>query len=182
LTHAREQFSRRGYANTSLRSIAEAAGVDPALIAHFFGSKRGLFEAAIEVPLSPDTPALAEFRSSQGDPVERLAVMYVKLWDTPGVAQALSTIVLEAAHDTAAAKAMARFMYTWVGQPLVDELGTDHPELRLRMMVGFMAAIALQRRFDPESMFASLTQEQVVALMTPTMRFMMTSPLPQEFA
>ncbi|MDR2566904.1 MAG: hypothetical protein LBC97_12795 [Bifidobacteriaceae bacterium] len=104
--------------------------------------------------------------------------MYVKLWETPEVAQALSAIVLEAAHDTAAARAMARFMYTWVGEPLVRELGSDHPELRLRMMVGFMGAIALQRQFDPNCMLASLGTDQLIELMVPTMRFILTHPLP----
>ncbi|MDR2378179.1 MAG: TetR family transcriptional regulator [Bifidobacteriaceae bacterium] len=182
LTHARDQFSRRGYARTSLRAIADAAGVDPALIAHFFNSKRGLFEAAIEVPLKADMPALVEFRTSDKDPVERLATMYVKLWETPAVAQALTAIILEAGHDMAAARAMARFMYTWVGEPLVSEMGVDHPELRLRLMVGFMGAIALQRQFDAQSMLARLSPAQVVALMTPTMRFILTNPLPGEVA
>jgi AcrR family transcriptional regulator len=165
-----------------LRAIADAAGVDPALIAHFFNSKRGLFEAAIEVPLKADMPALVEFRTSDKDPVERLATMYVKLWETPAVAQALTAIILEAGHDMAAARAMARFMYTWVGEPLVSEMGVDHPELRLRLMVGFMGAIALQRQFDAQSMLARLSPAQVVALMTPTMRFILTNPLPGEVA
>jgi AcrR family transcriptional regulator len=179
LTHARDRFSRHGYAKTSLRSIADDAGVDPALIAHFFGSKRGLFDAAIQVPLTPELPAMVEFQTSAKEPVERLATMYVKLWETPEVAQALAAIILEAAHDAAAARAMARFMYTWVGEPLVRELGVDHPELRLRMVVGFMGAIALQRQFDADCMLAQLGPDQLVELMVPTMRFILTSPLPQ---
>jgi AcrR family transcriptional regulator len=178
LTQARDQFSRHGYAQTSLRAIADAAGVDPALIAHFFGSKRGLFEAAIEVPLNPDMPALIEFQTSQREPVERLAKLFLDLWDTPDVAEALSAIILEAAHRTSAAQAMARFMYTWVGQPITEELGVDHPQVRLRLMVGFIGAVALQRRFDPEAVLASLTPEQIVAVIVPTMRFILTNPLP----
>ncbi|MDR1187069.1 MAG: TetR/AcrR family transcriptional regulator [Bifidobacteriaceae bacterium] len=182
LRHARQLFSLNGYAKTTLRDIAEAAGVDAKLIFHFFGSKRGLFDAATEVPLDPDMPALAEFRNSTEDPVRRLARMYFTLWGTDEVAQALSAIIIEAAHDPAAARAMARFMYTWVGGPLVEELGVDQPELRLRLMVGFMAAIALQRHFDPHCMLAALTLEQVVDLAEPTMRFVLASPLHQEAA
>jgi AcrR family transcriptional regulator len=182
LTCARALFSQNGYSKTSLRQVADAAGVDPSLIFHFFGSKRGLFEAAIEVPLDPDMPALVEFRDSTEDPVRRLARMYFKLWGTPEVAQALSAIVIEAAHDPAAARAMARFMYTWVGGPLIAELGTDHPELRLRMMIGFMAAIALQRHFDANCMLAALDLGQVIALAEPTMRFILSNPLPDGIA
>lgn len=57
LDHARNLFWSRGYSNVALREIARAAGVDVALIARYFGSKQGLFEATLE-----DLPAL--------DPVE----------------------------------------------------------------------------------------------------------------
>jgi AcrR family transcriptional regulator len=156
--------------------------VDAALIAHFFGSKRGLFDAAIEVPLKEDMPALVRFRTSDKEPVERLATLYVELWSTPEIAQALATIITEAAHDTSAARAMARFMFTWVGQPMIEELGLDQAELRMRLMVGFMGSVALQRQFDAKSMLAALTNDQIVALMVPIMRFILTNPLPPEWA
>ncbi|MDR0592952.1 MAG: hypothetical protein LBG60_06795 [Bifidobacteriaceae bacterium] len=125
-------------------------------------------------------PALVEFQTSDKEPVERLARLYIELWGTADVADALSAIILEAAHDANTARAMARFMYTWVGQPIIEELGVDHPELRLRLMVGFMGSVALQRRFDPRSLLAALSPEQVVAVIVPTMRFILTSPLPTE--
>ncbi|CAM5671976.1 hypothetical protein STENM36S_07631 [Streptomyces tendae] len=53
LTTAREEFSERGYDKTSVRGIAKAAGVDPALVHHYFGTKEQVFEAAIEVAFAP---------------------------------------------------------------------------------------------------------------------------------
>ena len=41
-------FWSKGYSNVSVREISNAAGVDVALIARYFGSKRGLFEATLE--------------------------------------------------------------------------------------------------------------------------------------
>src|SRR5690606_38723696 len=53
LTAAREVFSERGYEKTSVRGIAKAAGVDSALVHHYFGTKEQMFEAAIEVAFAP---------------------------------------------------------------------------------------------------------------------------------
>ena len=48
LTEARRLLWSRGYSNVPLREIAQGAGVDVALVARYFGSKRGLFEAPLD--------------------------------------------------------------------------------------------------------------------------------------
>ncbi len=51
LCAARELFSEAGYDRTTIRAVAAAARVDPALVMHYFGSKEELFAAAIRVEL-----------------------------------------------------------------------------------------------------------------------------------
>ncbi|MER7921170.1 MULTISPECIES: TetR family transcriptional regulator [unclassified Streptomyces] len=53
LAAAREEFSARGYDRTSVRRIAQAAGVDSALVHHYFGTKEQVFAAAVEVAFAP---------------------------------------------------------------------------------------------------------------------------------
>src|SRR5262249_41420385 len=53
LTAARREFGARGFDGATVRAIATAAGVDPALVMYFFGSKEQLFLAAIELGLRP---------------------------------------------------------------------------------------------------------------------------------
>ena len=53
LAEARTLFAAQGYAGTSVRAVAAAAGVDAALVHHYFGSKDDLFLAALELPLDP---------------------------------------------------------------------------------------------------------------------------------
>ena len=66
-TAARQQFAQLGYDRTSMRSVAEQAGVDPSLVSHFFGSKQQLFVAVIELPFDPAIilPAILEGERSQ---------------------------------------------------------------------------------------------------------------------
>jgi len=48
LRSARQVFAKQGYEATSVREIARLAGVDPALMAHHFGSKEGLWIAVVD--------------------------------------------------------------------------------------------------------------------------------------
>src|SRR3954468_4972611 len=83
LDSARHLFASRGYDGTTIRGIATAAGVDPALVHHYFGSKDQLFLAAVEAPADPAEllPAvLAGGRDRLGESVVRLLL---SIWDVP---------------------------------------------------------------------------------------------------
>src|SRR4051812_47539018 len=74
-------FAADGYGATSLRGVARDAGVDPALVIHFFGSKAGLFMAAVGWPFDAE----AEMRRVVADGPEsigiNLARMFVRHWE-----------------------------------------------------------------------------------------------------
>jgi TetR/AcrR family transcriptional regulator len=57
---ARELFAEQGYAAVSMRRLAQAANVNPAMIGYYFGSKEGLYEAALDEAV---TPMLARLRA-----------------------------------------------------------------------------------------------------------------------
>lgn len=85
LGHARAQFGATGFERTTIRSVARAAGIDPALVMRHFGTKEGLFAAAIEISLELPPPAdlpIAEL-------AERLAEHFVRLWDSTPALQIL---------------------------------------------------------------------------------------------
>src|SRR4051812_50222767 len=50
---ARKSFAAKGYDKSSMRGIAREAGVDPALVHHYFEGKAGLFAATLDVPVDP---------------------------------------------------------------------------------------------------------------------------------
>ncbi|GAA3288713.1 MULTISPECIES: TetR/AcrR family transcriptional regulator [Dactylosporangium] len=60
LQTARRRFAQHGYSTTTLRDIADEAGVNVALIARYFESKEGLFEACL-------TAAVDEIKRETGD-------------------------------------------------------------------------------------------------------------------
>ncbi len=63
---ARRLFAERGYAAVSLRAIAAAAEVNPAMVHYYFASKRGLYEAVIAETLSPVVERLNVMLAARG--------------------------------------------------------------------------------------------------------------------
>ncbi|WP_369640714.1 TetR/AcrR family transcriptional regulator, partial [Nocardia sp. JMUB6875] len=103
LDTARKRFAENGYDRTSVRDIATAAGVDPALIRHYFGNKEGLFRATMGWPFDPAELAA---RIVDGDLEyigERLTRVFLTLWDQPESRGRLEAILRGAAtHEESA--------------------------------------------------------------------------------
>lgn len=82
LAAARRLFSERGYEGTTIRAVAAAAGVNPALVHHFFGSKEQVFIASVNFPVNP-FEVIPEVLA--GGPREefgrRLATVIVGVWE-----------------------------------------------------------------------------------------------------
>lgn len=76
LDAARMLFAKHGFRGTTIRSVAERAGVDLALVHYFFESKAKLFAAVIELPIAPER--IAALLASEGPPGERIARFYVE--------------------------------------------------------------------------------------------------------
>ena len=112
LDAARAAFGERGYDGASVRQIAADAGVDPALVHHYFGPKQRLFVAAMTFPVDP---AVALPRLLAAGPREELGERFVRfvvaLWDRPDVRPLVAGVVRSAATDPVAAT-MARRLLT----------------------------------------------------------------------
>ena len=92
LASARELFARNGISNTSIRAVAAAAGVDSALVHHYFGTKEKLFAAAVRIPIDP-MDVIGPLREV---PVEELGYtlpsMLLPLWDSEIGAAFIATL------------------------------------------------------------------------------------------
>jgi AcrR family transcriptional regulator len=96
LDAARLAFAERGIAGTTIRAVASSAGVDAALVHHYFGSKDDLFLAAMELPVDPRQvlgPAVAGGADGAG---ERLLRAFLSMWDDPEISPSLIGIVRSA--------------------------------------------------------------------------------------
>ena len=92
LTHACRLFWSRGYSNVSVREVAKAAGVDVALIARYFGSKLGLFEATLETLEKLDPSAFPNANAL----IDTIVELFANAPDGNGEASPVSLILMNA--------------------------------------------------------------------------------------
>jgi AcrR family transcriptional regulator len=150
LQAAREQFAERGYEGATIRAIAAAAGVDPALVHHFYGTKERLFAAAMQLPFVPSeaiTAALADRPAGQpaGAYLVRTALA---LWDSPGVRDAFVGILRSALTSDQAAAMLREFVSEAILGPVASLAGGTDPgqtPFRTSLVGSHMLGLALAR-------------------------------------
>lgn len=177
LAAARHSFGTTGYTSTTIRGIARAAEVDPALVHHFFGSKDELFGAALELPFDPATllPALlADGVDALG---ERVVRTFLDIWDgTPGQGPMLA-LLRSAVSDERPAASLRDFLTRAVLTPLASAASGDHAQLRGCLAASQMVGLAVTRyvvRLEP---LASTSAHILAPALGPTLDRYLTGPL-----
>jgi AcrR family transcriptional regulator len=168
LTAARDAFASHGFEGATIRSIARAADVDPALVHHFFGSKEALFLQAMQVTV--DVEAVMRGVLS-GGPVgvgERCVREVLATWERPEVRPVILGILRSATTDPQAALLLRRMVSERILGPLTRALGSPEAEMRAALagsqMVGLLMAV-LVVGIEP---LASADREVVARLVGPT--------------
>lgn len=177
LDAARAGFGRDGYDGTSIRGIARSAGVDPALVHHFFGSKEGLFTAAMALPIDP-TRVLAEVLGPGLDGIgERLVRRFLALWETPATRAPLLGLIRSAVSHEQAAALLRGFITSAVLGRIAAAIDRPDPQLRATLCGSQLVGLALVRYVIKVEPLASADTETVVRLLAPTLQHYLTGEL-----
>jgi AcrR family transcriptional regulator len=126
LETARRRFAELGYDRTTLRSVAADAGVDAALVSHFFGTKRQLFVAAAPLPFEPETVLAALLDGPRETIGYRLARHVVGVMESTDGRLKITGLMRAAASEEAAARIIRERITEAVLEPLAR--GLDVPE------------------------------------------------------
>ncbi|OII59536.1 TetR family transcriptional regulator [Streptomyces sp. CC77] len=171
LEAARAEFAQRGYDKTSVRGIAKAAGVDPALVHHYFGTKDEVFAAAVEVSFEPALviPALVGEHGTEGVG-ERLARSFIGVWEDPATRTPLLAVVRSALTHDAAAAVLRGFVLRRVLERVAADLSVPDPQFRAELAASHMVGIAILRYVVQVEPLASADPEDIVAMVAPTLQ------------
>jgi AcrR family transcriptional regulator len=170
LEAAREQFAAVGYDGASLRSIARAAGVDAALVHHYFEGKPELFVSALELPANPREIVDRILTGGPDGIGERLARFFFIVWDGPEGRERIGALLRAAASHDDAARMLREFLTREIFGRVVAELGTSDADLRAGLAAAQMIGVAFLRyviRLEP---LASAPVEDLVARLAPTLQ------------
>ncbi|WP_406042723.1 TetR family transcriptional regulator [Micromonospora sp. NBC_00898] len=178
LAAARTAFAERGFDAASIRAIATAAGVDPALVHHYFGTKEELFRSTMNVPIDP-AELLPRVLAGGPDGVgQRLVRTFLGVWDSPAGGAAVA-LLRSAVNNEWTARMMREFLVTQVLRRVLDHLDIDPAELPLRgsLVATQMLGLAMTRyvvRLEP---VASADPETLAAAIGPTVQRYLTGDL-----
>jgi len=183
LAAARGAFAESGFDGATIRAIAAAAEVDPALVHHYFGTKQQLFVAAMELPVDPAAVAPSLLAGDPATVGTRLVRFVLGLWDDPATRPVMLGIVRSAASDPVAAGMLRAILAegpfaaivraVMSEEPyatLVGPIGQADAELRATLVGSQLVGLLMARAVVAVEPLASAPAEVVVAAVGPTIQ------------
>ena len=178
LTSARNLFARNGFNKTSIRAIAKDAGVDAALVHHYFGTKTELFAAAINIPIDP----MDALRPLRDVPVEQigqvLPSILLPLWDSEmgkGLMATLRSIL--AGDDVSLIRFFLQDLITAEIGSRIDNPAGSGP-IRVQFVASQLVGVMVARYILELDPFASLPVQQIAQTIAPNLQRYLTGDLP----
>lgn len=181
LAAARARFASDGY-RASMRAVAADAGVDPALVHHYFGTKEQLFAAVAELPFDPEPV----FRRIDTAPLSHLGTILVtsllQVWDSPAGAAAVAVLRTVLSGEVSASRV---FLLEVLLERVRRRIATreDDGRLRISLVASQMAGLLATRKIVRLPPLDSLPIPQLTAAVGPTIQRYLTGSLtPSETA
>jgi AcrR family transcriptional regulator len=167
---ARDGFAQHGWAGTTIRAVARAADVDPALVYHYFGSKEGLLDAAT----NPPQKWLENVAKVWTTPIEQLGAALLEFllasWADDEIGPTLRAVLQTAAHEPATREKLRSIVEgSLMG---VSQLGSDERDRLVRsgLVSSQMLGFALMRYLWKIEPIASMAEDEVVAAIAPNLQ------------
>jgi len=182
---ARKAFAERGYDRASIRAIATSAGVDPALVHHYFGTKDELFLATVNAPIDPAALVSKALAGGLDQIPERLIRTFLGVWDHPVTGPAALALVRSGLQHDWSARMLREFMEARIIRRVVGRLGVMDPyesQLRGSLVASQMIGLAMIRYVLKLEPLASAPPDVVVAAIAPNVRRYLLEPLPERTA
>src|SRR3954451_21772349 len=177
LAAARRLFAERGYTGATMRAIAAEAGVDAALVVHFFGSKPALLGEAVEWPFDPDVEMPRLLSGGRSHVGAHLVGLFVRTWDEEATRNPILPLLLAATTEPQAAEMMSEFTRLRLFTPLMERLRADQPELRADLVASQLIGLGRPRCVLGLEPLSSAKPDQLIRCTAPTIQRYLTGKL-----
>jgi AcrR family transcriptional regulator len=174
---AQHLFADRGYDAVSVRSIADAAEVDPAMVLYFFGSKRDLFVSLVQLPVAPAV-ALEMLAGGVDDLGYRIARFVVDHMSTCDKREKVLSLLRTAGTDVEAAQVLRERYLREMLEPLAAALHTDRPELRAALCSSQLLGLTVARHVVGLPALEEADPDTLAEIVGATLQHYLTGPLP----
>ncbi|ONM46050.1 TetR family transcriptional regulator [Nocardia donostiensis] len=177
LAAARARFADSGFDKTSIRAVATDAGVDPALVHHYFGTKQQLFAAVVQIPIDPEIV----LRQIDAAPLDRLGETIVSavvgVWDSPAGAGAVAEVrsVIAGGETSLIRNFLLQVVLERVRRRVAGP--GDDGWRRVSLVASQMVGLIVARKIVRLEPLASLPLPEVVAAVGPTLQRYLTGDI-----
>ncbi|RVX47082.1 TetR family transcriptional regulator [Nonomuraea polychroma] len=161
LDAARTLFADMGFERTTIRAVARAAAVDPALVMQYFGSKQELFRQAVRVAPVPDAGLDADELVDQ-----LIGALSMKIGELPQSSLAMMRSMLT--HPEAAAS--ARELLGKQIDRLADSIPGEDARLRAALMTMVMLGVTVGHQLLELDELRDVPQEEIARVLRPSLR------------
>lgn len=175
---ARDLFARNGIDKTSIRAIAAGAGVDSALVHHYFGTKNQLFAAAIRAPIDPMEVIGALREVPLDDMGHALPSILLPLWESETGKGFIATLrSLLAGAEVGLIRSFLQEVITAEIGPRVDD-PPGSGRIRVQFVASQLVGVVMARYILELEPFSSLPVEKVADTIGPNLQRYLTADLP----
>lgn len=182
LEAARSLFAARGYTGTSIRAVAAAAQVDPALVHHYFGTKEGLFRAAVELPIDPSVVVASVVAAGPADLPLMLVQAFLRVWEGPDTGPSMIGFLRRVLAEPESAELMRDFanasILARMAETLYPGLDRAEAEARVGLAGSHLLGLVVARRILGLPAVASIPAEQLAAAVAPAIAHYLYDELP----
>jgi AcrR family transcriptional regulator len=177
LDAARAAFTQHGYGGASIRQIAREAGVDPALVHHYFGTKQGVFTEAMHFPFDPAVLVPQVLAGDRAQIGERLIRLFLTIWEDEQARGPIVALIRSAVTNEQAAAMLREFLTEALVTRVARELEVPDAELRPPLVASQLVGLVLIRYIIKLEPLAKADPETLIAAIAPTVQRYLTGDL-----
>lgn len=167
---ARQEFAAKGYDHASLRGIARQAGVDPALVHHYFEGKPELFAQTMNVRLNPQAILDAVVVGDSTQLGRRIVAAFLSVWDPPERRPSFVALVRSSMTSDEAARVLREFLAREVFGRIARQTGVRDPELRAALAAAQILGMAVLRYILKVPALVDASPEELVERLGPILQ------------
>nr|WP_246344852.1 TetR family transcriptional regulator [Conexibacter arvalis] len=163
-------FDERGFDRATIRDIGERAGVDPALIARYFGGKEQLYIAALA-----DEGRIAR-RQPQVADLHAIAERLLARWDRGGTSPVRRALSDPAPADPDQRALLRRIMRPGVIDPAKEAVGGEEAALRAELFLALLLGVSAARSNGTLSAVANASRAELLRQLGPLLDALADAP------
>ncbi|WP_433586061.1 TetR family transcriptional regulator [Microbacterium hydrocarbonoxydans] len=165
-----DEFGEQGYEASTIRAIATRAGVDSALVHHYFGTKADLFAEAVGIPMRPDIDVPGILDGPRDEVGERLVRYVLESFEQPEVRRRGVMLMRTAIGSRLTTPLLAGFLSRELIGRIAKRLAVDDAELRATLVASQIAGMLLTRYVLKLGPIAAAPAEELVTRIGPTVQ------------